>query len=89
MFKCRRKYVYMPSRQPIMIRRVKSCHLARTQTCRAVDIPHSVMHEGTHSTMPYFRPSAAPTGCKVTKKAKKRATAVLRSPFSRPISEVK
>jgi hypothetical protein len=39
--------------------------------------------------MPYFLPSAAPTGCRVTKKAKKSATAVFMSPLSSPISVVK
>jgi hypothetical protein len=39
--------------------------------------------------MPYLRPSAAPTGCSVTKKAKKRATAVFRSEDESPMSRVK
>jgi hypothetical protein len=39
--------------------------------------------------MPYLLPSAAPRGCRVTKKAKKRATAVFMAPLSSPISAVK
>jgi len=48
-----------------------------------------LMVVGTHKAMPYRRPKAAPTGWRVTKKAKKTATAVLRSSLFRPISEVK
>jgi hypothetical protein len=73
----------------MMMRRAYSCHLCRTQACSAVDTPQKNMHVGTQATMPYLRPSAAPTGCSATKKAKKRATAVLRSLFSRPMSAVK
>ena len=47
------------------------------------------MQLGTQCTMPYFLPSAAPSGCKATKKAKKRATAVFMAPLSSPISAVK
>lgn len=79
----------VPSKHPIKILSVYSCHLPFTQTCSMVLSPHSSMHDGTHATMPYLRPSAAPAGCSVTKKAKKRATAVLRSPFFIPISVVK
>jgi hypothetical protein len=71
------------------ILRVNSCHRCFTQTCSIVLSPHSSMHVGTQATMPYLRPSAAPAGCKATKKAKKRATAVLRSPLLSPMSVVK
>lgn len=71
------------------MRRVYSCHLCWTHACSAVAIPQRIIHVGTHATMPYLLPRAAPTGCSDTKKAKKRATAVLRSPLSRPMSVVK
>ena len=74
---------------PIIILRRMSCHLLRTQVCRAVQIPHIVMTEGTQTAMPYFLPNAAPTGCNDTKKAKNMATAVLRSSGSIPTSFVK
>jgi hypothetical protein len=72
-----------------MMRSAYSCQRWRTQACSAVDKPQRNMHVGTHATMPYFLPKAAPSGCRATKKAKKRATAVLRSLFARPMSEVK
>lgn len=71
------------------ILRVYNCHFFFTQTCSIVLSPQSSMHVGTQATMPYLRPSAAPAGWSVTKKAKKSATAVLRSPFLSPISVVK
>jgi hypothetical protein len=71
------------------MRKVYSCHRYRIHACSAVQTPHSSMQLGTHGTMPYLLPRAAPTGCSVTKKAKKRATAVLRSPLSSPMSVVK
>jgi hypothetical protein len=52
-------------------------------------MPHKSMQVGTNATMPYFLPRTAPRGCRVTKKAKKRATAVLMSLFSSPTSSVK
>jgi hypothetical protein len=52
-------------------------------------MPHSSMQLGTQRTMPYFLPKAAPAGCSATKKAKKRATAVLRSDLRSPMSLVK
>ena len=55
----------------------------------AVHIPHASIQEGTQSTMPYLLPKAAPSGCRPTKKAKKRATAVFRASLSRPTSSVK
>src|SRR5690242_15291617 len=71
------------------ILRVYSCHRSLTHTCSMVLSPHSSMHVGTQATMPYLRPSAAPAGWRATKKAKKSATAVFRSPFLSPISDVK
>ena len=47
------------------------------------------MHDGTQTAMPNFLPSAAPTGCRATKKAKKKATAVLRDDGGMPTSPVK
>jgi hypothetical protein len=79
----------IPSQAPMTIRKMKSCHLCLTQTCSAVDVPQIIMQLGTHLTMPYFLPSAAPRGCSATKKAKKSATAVLTSSLSNPISAVK
>jgi hypothetical protein len=68
---------------------VYSCHRCRTQAWRAVEAPHDSMHVGTHATMPYLLPNAAPKGCSDTKKAKNNATAVLRSLLSMPMSPVK
>jgi hypothetical protein len=73
----------------MMMRSVNSCQRFRTQACSAVETPQKNMHVGTHVTMPYRRPRAAPAGCSATKKAKKRATAVLRSLFLSPMSVVK
>jgi hypothetical protein len=54
-----------------------------------VQTPHILMQAGTHLAMPYLRPRAAPTGCRATKKAKKKAREVLRSFGERPVSRVK
>lgn len=72
-----------------MMRRAYNCHLCLIQAWSAVDTPHRNMQVGTQATMPYFLPRAAPRGCSVTKKAKKRATAVFRSLFFSPMSAVK
>ena len=66
-----------------------SCQRERTHTCSAVHKPQTAMQAGTYRAMPKRRPSAAPTGCRRTKKAKKTATAVLRSSGRRPTSLVK
>lgn len=73
----------------MMMRKVYSCHLCRTQACSAVETPHSTIQLGTHITIPYLLPKAAPSGCSETKKAKKRATAVFTSLLSSPMSAVK
>jgi hypothetical protein len=80
---------HSPSKHPIMIRNVYSCHLCFTKMCNVVERPHKNMQLGTQATMPYLRPRAAPTGCSATKKAKKRAMAVLTSLFLSPMSAVK
>lgn len=57
--------------------------------CKTVLKPHRLMQVGTQYAMPNFRPKAAPTGCRATKNAKKKASAVLRSPGESPASRVK
>lgn len=73
----------------MIMRSVYSCHLCLTQACSAVESPQTNMQLGTHATMPYLLPSAAPSGCRATKKAKKRAMAVLMLLFLSPTSAVK
>lgn len=79
----------LPSSIPIMIRIVISSHFLRISTCAAVQKPHKDMHPGTHFAIPYLLPKAAPTGCRITKTAKKHATAILRSSGWSPASFVK
>jgi len=79
----------IPSRHPMRMRSVYSCHLCLTHACNAVQTPQRSIQLGTQSTIPYLLPKAAPSGCSATKNAKNSATAVFNAPLSSPISAVK